>query len=177
MSRVMFAVLLGLLLAGCASEAPLLIRQAPPQPVSVAAVRQDPGRYQGRIVRWGGTIAGVENRHSETWVEIVDRPLWGDGRPREGDASDGRFVARVHGFLDPAIYEKGRAMTFYGKVDGEQVRPVGEYPYHYPVVDTLSYHLWAPLPPPPRWPDGYWGPCSLGDPFFPYYPCCPFGCR
>ena len=48
------------------------------------------------MVRWGGAIASVENRRDETWIEIVERPL-------NTDKSAGRFLARVDGFLDPAV--------------------------------------------------------------------------
>ena len=45
---------------------------------------------------WGGTIASVENRKDETWLEIVARELGSSGRPRETDRSREHHCAGQH---------------------------------------------------------------------------------
>ena len=58
-------------------------------------------------MRWGGTIASVNNRDDDTTeLQIVSRPLDRRGRPRHVDVSEGRFVAEVDGFLDPEIVRR-----------------------------------------------------------------------
>jgi outer membrane lipoprotein len=131
-----------LLLAGCASQVPLEIRQPPPENLTILEVRDHSEQYKGSRVRWGGNIASVENRNDETWVEIVASPLDGQGRPRYDDRSMGRFIARIPGFLDPEVYSWGRSVTVYGEVESSLVRPIGEYPYTYPLIRSLSYQLW-----------------------------------
>jgi len=162
-SILRFASMLGILaLAGCASNAPLLIRQAPPRNPSVAAVQKAPQRYLGQTVRWGGTIVAVKNLKQRSRVEVVSRPLYGDGEPKEGDTSDGRFLADVPGFLDPAIYAAGRAITVTGTVSGSRVQRLDELPYRYPELRAEAHYLW-----PKRVPA-----CRDCDPFnsWPWYP-------
>lgn len=163
--RPAVALMTVLLFAGCASNIPEGIRQAPPAAVSPAEARADPERVAGVAVRWGGTIAGVENRRDETWIEVVARPLSRDGSPLERQAPQlGRFLARLPGFLDPAVYEDGRELTVRGHFEGVETRNIGEYPYRYPVVRVQQHVLWAPPPEPRPWDyDPFWY-----DPWYPY---------
>ncbi|MGR6034451.1 MAG: Slp family lipoprotein, partial [Candidatus Nitrosoglobus sp.] len=55
-----------LTLEGCASQVPLLIRGQPPENPSISAVQEDISRYQGSHVRWGGTIASIQNKKEST---------------------------------------------------------------------------------------------------------------
>ncbi len=154
-------------LIGCASNLPKDITEAPPGGPSVAAVRADPQRFTGAQVRWGGTIAAVENRQHETWIEVVDRELYSGGRPESGDATRGRFLARIPGFLDPAVYAKGRQITVAGTVDGTVTRPIGQYSYRFPVVAVRTHVLWEPLPERREYYDPFWP--GYYDPWWPYY--------
>lgn len=139
-------ILLAGLVAGCASHIPPSIREAPPGNPALSEARAYPERFQGSTVRWGGTIAGVENTADGTEVEVVARELEGYGRPLEGDRSEGRFIARFPGFLDPMIYSPGRLLTVTGSVTGMEARTIEEYSYRYPVVAAKSHHLWPELP-------------------------------
>jgi outer membrane lipoprotein len=144
MRAVITSFWLLVLLAGCATQAPDAIRDAPPIDLSLAQVRANVPAYVGQRVRWGGRMAAVENRPSETWLDIVALPLDGSGRARASDQSLGRFIARVEGFLDPAIYANGRLMTVAGSVEGTVTRPIGEYPYTYVLVKADAVKLWEP---------------------------------
>jgi outer membrane lipoprotein len=152
-------------LVGCASTVPAPIRTAPPGAPTVTEVRGDIDRFVGQPVRWGGTVASVDNRAKETWVEIVARDLGSDGRPVDDDRSEGRFLARVGAFLDPAVYTAGRQVTVAGVVDGSATRPIGDFPYVYPVVRAQTVYLWEPLP--ERVPY-YYDPWWFYDPWYPH---------
>lgn len=165
-----------LALGACATYVPEPIKTAPAGNPSLAEVRTNPERFVGSRVRWGGTIVEVQNRADETLVQIVARELTDDGKPKAGDRSSGRFIARADGFLDPAIYADGRRLTVTGEVTGLQVKEVGEYDYRFPVIDVEASYLWPreiEAVRGPRYYDPYW------DPFWydPWYPYRPFGYR
>lgn len=169
--RTRILLLLGMLglLGGCASNIPKPIRVAPANNPTVAGVVANVNAFKGTAVRWGGTIASVENKAHETWVVIVARPLDSDGQPIENDRSLGRFIARVSGFLDPDIYTKDREVTVSGTVERSVVRMIGKHPYAYPLVKVQTLYLWrqypeaAPYYPYPSW---YYDPYYY--PFYPY---------
>ncbi|RLK48316.1 outer membrane lipoprotein [Alkalispirillum mobile] len=141
--KILLALLAALLMAGCATGVPEPIRSAPEAAPGVQAVREAPDEAVGETVRWGGVIAEVRNRSDHTELEVVARRLQSGGRPVDrDDASPGRFLAQVPGFLDPAIYAAGRAITVRGVVQGVREQAVGEYAYSFPVVQAEVYHLW-----------------------------------
>jgi len=101
---------------------------------------------RGATVRWGGHIVGVQNSANETLVEVMSRRLDGDGEPLEEDASEGRFLVKLKGFVDPATFAVGRALTVRGTIDGVIERAIGDYPYRYVVVKADRVYLWPPRP-------------------------------
>lgn len=170
-----------LVLSACATtNVPEPIQSDPAGSPSVAEVRLNPERFVGSQVRWGGTIAGVQNRPDETLVQIVARELTDEGRPKAGDRSSGRFTARIDGFLDPVVYSEGRHFTVTGQIIGSRVEQVGEYDYRLPVVEVDTSYLWpreTRTVRSPRYYDRYRDP--FWDPFWydPWYPYRPFGPR
>ena len=162
------ALFLALTLAGCASDIPRPIRESPAENIAVTEALKDPQQHRAAAVRWGGAIASIENRRDETWIEIVERPLDADGQPRDTDQSAGRFLARVQGFLDPAIFAPKRRGTGAGVLDGNSTRTIGEHPYTYPVVRAEHVYLW---PVPPKTGRPYYYPPYWYDPWYPWgYP-------
>lgn len=155
-----------LLLGACASKVPDYIRTGPAGEVQFSEARQSPARFVASEVRWGGTIAGVRNERDATVLEVVARRLDSDGRPLEEDRSEGRFLARLAGFLDPALYEVGREVTVRGRIAGGREEPIGEFRYTYPVVAADHVYLWPKRPPPQA--------AYPYDPFW-YYPWYPWG--
>lgn len=124
----------------------------------------------GQPVRWGGSILAVRNLPSHTEIEILARPLNADGEPRAAAKPLGRFIARVSGFLDPAEYPKDRRLTVSGPVSEVVVRNIGDYPYHYPVIDATHRYLWPEQSwvteaGPVIYGSGWWG---WGGPYWPY---------
>jgi outer membrane lipoprotein len=159
------AVLLAL--TGCATGVPEAIRQAPPTQVAVADVQREAPRFIGQTVRWGGSILAVHNRAQVTEIELLARPLGVAGEPDPQATGTGRFLAEIPGFLDPAEYPEGRRLTVSGRLVRTETRPVGDYPYAYPVVATESWHLW-PEPPEARDVPYYGYPWY--DRWYPYRP-------
>ncbi|MEA3412227.1 MAG: Slp family lipoprotein [Pseudomonadota bacterium] len=151
--------------SGCSSQVPALIRKSPDDNPPLQPVRADVDAFLGRSVRWGGKIAEVQNLETETGIEVVALPLERRGRPRASGESDGRFLARIPGFIDPEVYKEGQLLTVFGKVSGQTERDIGEYRYLYPVVTAQAYYLW----PPEIYYPYYYDPV-LRDPFFYYGP-------
>jgi len=156
------------LLLGCAGHVPDDIRSPAPAPLTVSEARRATERHVGTPVRWGGSILGVENAADTTDVEILARPLNATGEPRMDATPQGRFIARFHGFLDPAEYPRQRLLTISGVLVGTQTRDVGEYPYRYPVVRATGKHLW-PAPESFGPGPGDWGPWYPAPWYSPWY--------
>lgn len=94
-------------------------------------------------VRWGGTIARVENLADQsTLLEIVSRPLGRGGRPIHNDLSEGRFFAYIDKFLDPEIVEPGRDITVVGNLVARQSGLIGQASYVFPVIGAQSIVYW-----------------------------------
>ncbi|KPK70935.1 MAG: hypothetical protein AMJ84_07180 [Acidithiobacillales bacterium SM23_46] len=155
-----------LLLSACASTVPEDIRKETERVVHIGEARQSPATFRGSEVRWGGTIASVRNERDATLIEIVSRRLDSDGQPYEEDRSEGRFLARAAGFLDPALYSAGREVTVRGRLDGVREEAIGEFRYTFPLVAADHVYLWPKRPPPQ--------PAYPYDPFW-YYPWYPWG--
>lgn len=125
--------------------------------------------------RWGGIIAGVNNKEGFSEVEIVHFSLNSYGKPSVANESSGRFKVRVDGFLDPVVFEPGRTVTFIGKVNEPIEGLIGEQPYLYPLIAADSYHLWKKetvydvssvhFDAGYGWYSPFWGPRFYGHPF------------
>jgi outer membrane lipoprotein len=168
---------LTLLMTACAS-APKPVGGPVEGSPSVKQALAQPERYKGARVRWGGLIVGVENKVDSTLVEVVSRDLDEQGKPEAkdgGEATPGRFLARIEGFLDPELFSRGRRFTVNGTIADFISRTIGEYPYTYPLVAVERHHLWEPERtydyPPGRayYYDPFW------DPWYPFYRPWPYG--
>ena len=161
--------LLALMLAGCASypDVPDAIRTAPPSDVSPSQVRDSEESFEGRRVRWGGTVLDVKNQAEESWVEVLAYPLESVGRPDTDARAQGRFFGRVGGFLDPAVYGRGRRITLVGALGESVVQKIGDHEYRYPVVRADAHHLWPRAA--DRSPSPYWDYPYYRDDLFFFY--------
>ena len=131
-----------LFLGGCASQVPVLIKLPPEPDHSYQQVKENTAAFQNQNVRWGGKIISVENKETTTWIEILANPLNSYGRPSSNNNYQGRFIAKVEGFLDPEHYSKDRKISIYGTIDTELVRRIDDHPYNYPLVSAKVYYLW-----------------------------------
>ncbi len=149
MKQGLFLIVLTFLSA-CASNLPVEIKMPIEDSPLLLDVLQKPEVYQDEQIRWGGSIASIKNKESETWVEIVSRTLDSSGRPIKDDNTSGRFIAKVKQFLDSEIYSKGRLITIYGELAGSQNGKIGDQSYVYPLVNSKTAYLWAEYREPPQ---------------------------
>lgn len=137
-------LVLALFLDGCAAAISQQVRDEVEPGLTFSKVFSDPLSHRGKVVLWGGEILQARNTSDQTWIEILQRPLTGNDRPDRDEPSQGRFLIRHEGFLDPAIYGPGREITVVGKVAGGEERTLGEIQYRYPVVSDMQMVLWGP---------------------------------
>jgi outer membrane lipoprotein len=126
-------------------------------------------QYKGKMVLWGGVIVETINRPDETVIIVTQTTLDYEKRPINLDQSEGRFIVKKIGFLDPAIYATGRTITVAGEVSGKEDLPLGEIRYVYPVVTAAQLVLWERH----EYPSYYYNPW-YSEPYplwwpYPYY--------
>ncbi len=110
----------------------------------------------GETVRWGGTIASIENSDEGSIVEIVSRPLNAWGRPKRNDQSDGRFIARIEEVMDSEKVKQGMDVTTIGELIAVEEGLVGEMLYKFPVMTVSKVKVWQPEITSVPYAQGYW---------------------
>jgi len=155
--------------ANGASVSEITIRQAQSDPDLFVNNEQQTAATDKPVVRWGGTIARIENQAGQqTLLEIVSRPLNGAGRPLHNDRSDGRFLALVPRFLDPEIVKVGRDVTVLGELTALNSGKIGETVYQFPLLKVKDFRYWRKqvAVQPTHYP--YWSlyPYPYNDPFW-----------
>jgi outer membrane lipoprotein len=115
-----------------------------------------PDAFKGITVAWGGVVIETVVQADDTLVIVRQTDLDFQKRPINLDTSAGRFIIRHKGFLDPAIYSKDREVTAVGKIAGKEERPIGDYRYVYPVIDSQELRLWEKRLPLPYYHDPWW---------------------
>ncbi len=140
MKRVFTLVLLSLIIAGCTHIVPKEKRQLAGE-IPVESLFKDPDLYKGRPVIIGGNIISAINTEEGTYIEVIQKPLDYRGRPEETDLSAGRFIIFYEGYLDTAIYSRGREITVFGEVMGKRIRTLGETLYPYPLIKGKDIYL------------------------------------
>ena len=140
--RPLLASIVLLSLAACA-PAPIY----KPAPDAVAAVpfevARSPERFANGSVIWGGRVVGVNNLADRSEIEILAYPLDSSQRPKVGDTGNGRFIAVMHGFVEPMAYPDGALVTVAGKLNGSRAGKVGEADYVFPLVNVTQAHAWT----------------------------------
>lgn len=135
-----FLVLSGLLIS-CAHVVPKEIRKDIDKNLTPQMVFKDPESYRGCIVMLGGLILATAHTKDATYIEVLERPLDIRGRPEDRDLSRGRFTIRYDGYLDPAIYTKGKLITAVGELSGTKPGKIGEMEYRYPLIVSKNIYL------------------------------------
>lgn len=110
-------------------------------------LKNNPEAYKGKLVALGGEILDAQNLKEGTLLELLQLPLDRSNQPEEDlNRSQGRFLLLHPGYLETAIYHKGRFITAIGEVVGAKVQPIGEMDYTYPYLTAKFIHLWAATP-------------------------------
>ena len=156
-----------LALSACASQVPILIKLPPNPDPEFNQVKNNIVTFQKQYVRWGGKIISVENKEDSTWIEILAGQLNRYGKPGYNTDYEGRFIARIDGFLDPELYSKDRYLTIFGIIDTEFVKRIDDHPYSYPLVSAKEHYLW-PEYRTARYQYQYYYPYYHGY-YYPYY--------
>ncbi len=139
---VLLSFLLGLV--GCSTAPTVFNTPIEGSPDIAIVMAAEDERYAGQQVRWGGEIIAVRNQPDESWIEVLQRPLSGSGRPID-KPSEGRFFIKLSGFVEPVDYSEGKTITAVGELSGAINQKVGEFDYRYPVIDVapVNHKLWS----------------------------------
>ena len=129
-------------LIGCAPVISKQLRKQVTKELTLDLVLKDPEAYKGKTVLWSGVIIRSVNLKEGTMIEVLQKPADAQGKPRDVDNSEGRFLALKTGYLDAAIYNGGRKITIVGEIHGKKVQPLGEIEYIYPLIQVKEIHLW-----------------------------------
>jgi len=159
-----FVIFFGLLwlLAGCSVISPRVRGAALPE-IHLATLSGEVERFTGATVVLGGYLLDTQNQPDVTLITVLQSPLRFGDEPGVRDASQGRFVVRVAGFLDPAVYARDRKVTVAGRVAGTMTVPVEGTDRPLLLIDSEELHLW-PVPPPI-----IYSPCIACDPYDDYF--------
>lgn len=98
-------------------------------------------RYINQEVVLGGLIVGVKNEETLTTIEIVNLPLDENAIPIKDASSQGRFIVRYNGFIEPSIL-KNSYIRVSGIVLGKQKGRIDDMLYDYLLLKTDSYQTW-----------------------------------
>lgn len=130
-----------LLFSSCGHVVPEELRNQVDRAVTSEILFKDPEAHKGKTVMLGGLILATANAKDATYIEVLERPLDGRGRPEDTDLSRGRFMIKYEGYLDPAIYTKGKLITAVGEVSGVIPGKIGEMEYKYPLITSKNLYL------------------------------------
>ena len=128
--------------SGCASIISKQLREQVAKELTLLVVLKDLDAYKGKTVLWSGVIINSVNLKEGTMIEVLQKPADRQGRPKDVDESEGRFLALYPGYLDVAIYNGGRKVTVAGEVQGKKIQRLGEIDYTYPLISAKEIHLW-----------------------------------
>lgn len=141
---VFFAIILSFCygFTGCAPAISNNLRAKVSKDLGFQPIKESPDDYIGETVVWGGVIIETTNVKEGTRIEVLQKPLDFEFRPKNKDITYGRFLALYDGYLDSAIYANGREITFGGEIIGQQTGSLDEIKYTYPVISVKEHHLW-----------------------------------
>lgn len=140
-TKNLFILLCLIALSGCSHVISSVNLEKADTSVSIAYLMKDPEKYKGKIIIIGGNIISVLNRSDGTWIEVLQKDLDSWGKPAENDKTLGRFIVFHEGYLDSAIYARGRLLTLAGEVMGAKKLPLGETEYNYPLIKSMELHV------------------------------------
>lgn len=145
--NLFFAVIIALVfgVTGCTPAISKAFRSTVSEGLTFQMVKADPVDYIGKTVVWGGVIIETTNVKEGTKIEVLQKPLDFELRPKSGDVTYGRFLAFYEGYLDSAIYANGREITIGGTISGQEIALIDEIQYTYPLISIAEIHLWQEI--------------------------------
>ncbi|RZB33107.1 MAG: outer membrane lipoprotein [Desulfobacteraceae bacterium Eth-SRB2] len=145
MRKVFCAIIIpACIFIGCAPVISKGLRREISRDITFKKIIEDPDTCIGKTVLISGIILGSKNTKEGTLIEILQKPADMEGRPKDVDESDGRFLALYNGYLDTVIYSRGREAAIAGEIKGKRVLPLDEIEYTYPLISIKEIHLFKP---------------------------------
>jgi len=141
-SLLMVPTLVCLLAVGCAQPFPSDLLAKVEKSVSYREFQDEPEKYDGKLLMFGGEIVETKNTEDRAWVVVLQRPLKGDGRPSRTAESGGRFLLVTKSYLDVGAFQQGHSITVIGEVDGSNAMPLRGTDSWYPLLVAKQLHLW-----------------------------------
>ncbi|PJG82730.1 Slp family lipoprotein [Caviibacterium pharyngocola] len=159
MKKYLFLSIAALSLTACISAPPGLER-SPFTIQRLAQIQAEDYACQCKKARLGGKILAATALKDKTKLEILSLSISTySAKPLLDSSVDGRFIAYLPGFVDPAML-KDRYITVAGALSGPENGKIDQADYAYPVVNTERYKLWRLVQEyyydPDDW-DDYWG--------------------
>lgn len=108
-------------------------------------MRETPENFKGELMVVGGEVLSVNRKQDATRIEVLQLPLNNDYTPaNQRTKTQGRFIALSKGKdpLDPAVLEKGRAISIVGKILGSETIQVGEDTKEVPIFGIKDLTIW-----------------------------------
>ncbi|MEW6379105.1 MAG: Slp family lipoprotein [bacterium] len=146
---ILVAVLSMISIMGCTHTISKEARDMAVNDIPFQWIAENPERYRGAFVIWGGEIINLQSLGEGTLIEVLQRPLGRSEEPDETKISGGRFLVLYDaGFLDPALFQRGVKITVAGIVEGRRmlrsgsVVQMGELNYAYPYLIAREVYLW-----------------------------------
>lgn len=139
--KFFLSIILLVFLFGCGHIVSSEIRDTADKDLTPAALFKNLEAHKGKVIILGGVIVGSKNTNDGTYIEVIEKPLNSQGLPIDTDESQGRFLILYDGYLDTAIYAKGREITVAGEVLGKKTRTIGEMLYSYPLIKSKKLYL------------------------------------
>ena len=141
---LLFLLTAGALLAGCGPVFPKDALERVDRHVSFKELQADPEKFKGAWLMLAGVVISSKNTKEGAVIEVLQKPMDGDGRPLDTDMTEGRFLIQTDQFLDSTVYHGGRLITVIGEVVGQKTAPIDEIRYQYPLLNAKALHLWRP---------------------------------
>ncbi len=135
-------ILLAFLVAGCAQGISREGLRQVDEDITFNMLLENPQQYTGKTVLLGGEIIDLEILRQQTEIIVLQHDLGFSNRPNPRSLSRGRFLVTTTQFLDPEIFRQGRWITVLGLVTGQEIRPVQQNVYAYPVIAAREIQLW-----------------------------------
>lgn len=88
-----------LLSCGCASVISKELKKSVSKELTFKEIIGKPDAYKGKTVLISGIILGSKNTKEGTLIEVLQKPADMEGRPKDVDESDGRFLALYDGYV------------------------------------------------------------------------------
>ena len=139
---LLMALALLVLVAGCANPFPQDLLAKVEQNVTYQAFQDEPERYAGKLMMFGGEIIETKNDAEGAWIIVRQKQLNKEGRPKWNAESGGQFLIVTKSYLDLGAFRRGRSITVIGLVKGSKTLPLSGADYWYPLLEAQQLHIW-----------------------------------